>query len=143
MVQDEIYFAAPLGSAATVSVTIGGVAVVATWNVVPSGGVGIYSGSAPTGGRTGTVVITLARNGANIVQMTGQPISTTCTNGLNNYNPYVGSKWGASIAARSPPLAVSKMKCIRGFGANGTYRTSLLFSRPFHLSCRSIDCSNS
>jgi hypothetical protein len=33
MVQDEIYFAAPLGSAATVSVTIGGVAVAATWNI--------------------------------------------------------------------------------------------------------------
>jgi hypothetical protein len=123
MVQDEIYFAAPLGSAATVSVTIGGVAVAATWNVVPSGGVGIHSGSAPTGGRTGAVAIAISRNSANIVQMTGQPITTTCTNGLNNYNPIVGVKWGASIAARSPPLAISKMKCVKGFGANGAYNT--------------------
>ncbi|KAF2004631.1 carbohydrate-binding module family 24 protein [Amniculicola lignicola CBS 123094] len=118
-VQDEICFAAPLGSAATVSVTIGGVAVAATWNVVPTGGVGIYSGSAPTGGRTGTVIITLARSGTTIVQITGWPISPTCTNGLNNYNAYVGSMWGVSITARSPTLAVSKMKCARGFGANG------------------------
>jgi hypothetical protein len=119
MVQDEVYFAAPLGSNASVSVTIGGVAVAATWNVVPYGDVGIHSGSAPTGGRLGAVVITLARNGANIVQMTGQPISTTCTSGFNNYNAYVGSKWGATIAARSPPLTVSNMKCNKGFGANG------------------------
>jgi len=138
IVQDEIYFAAPLGSAATVSVTVGGVAVPATWNVVPSGGVGIHSGSAPTGGRTGAVVITIARNGVNIIQMNGLAITTTCTNGFNNYNPIVGVQWGPTISARSPPLAVSKMKCIKGFGANGAYTCPPSWSSVCEVLARAV-----
>jgi hypothetical protein len=79
-----------LQSFALVSVTIGGVAVSATWDSTPENGIGTYTGSAATGGRTGPVIVTAGRNGAQIAQISGQSITTDCVGGYNNYK-YVWS----------------------------------------------------
>jgi hypothetical protein len=79
VLQDKVFFSALLTSSATVSVSIGGVSQAATWRNVPYGNVGVFHGSAPFNGRTGTVVVTVSKSGSTI-SMTGQAISTTCAN---------------------------------------------------------------
>ncbi|KAF7189218.1 Glucan endo-1,3-alpha-glucosidase agn1 [Pseudocercospora fuligena] len=100
IVQDRIFFDAYLSSAADAVVTIGGSNTTATWSTRPSGGSGVYHGSVPFNGRTGPVSIKIVRNGNTIVSQTGKDISTTCTNGVTNWNAYVGSAIG-SIASSS------------------------------------------
>ena len=56
-----MFFAAVLGSSATVTVTVGGVASAATWQYEPSNGVGLYRGSVDLNGRTGAVTVSLIR----------------------------------------------------------------------------------
>lgn len=101
LVKDEVFFAALLGSAATITVTIGGVASVATWTYVPSDGVGLYRGSVPFNGRTGAVTITIARSGAQILSASGDAISTSCNSNMQNWNPYVIGSTGRAIPAVS------------------------------------------
>lgn len=47
MVQDHIFFSALLRSSVTVAVTVGGVALSASWTWQPEGDVGIFHGSVP------------------------------------------------------------------------------------------------
>lgn len=116
--QDKIFFDALLGSSATVSVTIGGKSVPATWGELktPAGGVGIYHGSASFKGLSGPVVVAISRGGSTVAQMTGQPILSACPNAVQNWNPYVGgSQAGGSIGAVSPPKGSLSM-CVQGRG---------------------------
>jgi hypothetical protein len=82
IIQDKIFFTARLGSKADISVTLGGVALSASWTTQPYGGVGIYFGSADTKGAMGTVSITVTRNGAQVAKLTGQDITNSCTSGI-------------------------------------------------------------
>ncbi|KAM0327648.1 hypothetical protein ACHAQA_005941 [Verticillium albo-atrum] len=84
LLRDKVFFDALLGSYADVSVTIGGVDAKAKWENVPDGNVGIFHGSVDFRGLTGAVVVTINRGGAWVVQMTGQPIRNTCSNGIQN-----------------------------------------------------------
>lgn len=62
VMQDKIFFSALLGSDATVSVTVGGTSLAASWTAKPDGGVGIYHGSASfSAANSGNVVITVSR----------------------------------------------------------------------------------
>lgn len=118
VVQDKIFFSAQLGSDATVQVTIGGVSIAADWTSKPHGGVGIYHGSVPTNGLTGPVKVHVYRGSSLVVRIDGQTIYGSCKDGINNFNAWVGFNWGDTIAAKSPPLKISQMKCTAGFGAN-------------------------
>lgn len=47
VVQDKIFYSALLTSMATVTVTVGGVSIPATWQDIPDGGVGVYRSIIP------------------------------------------------------------------------------------------------
>lgn len=118
LAQDKIFYAALLGSAAAVSVSIGGQAVSgADWTITPSGGVGLYRGSVATGGRTGVVTITITRSGSPLLFAFGSnPITTTCTNGIANWNPSVIVGVSPHSISAVSPLSLSASVCTSGFG---------------------------
>jgi hypothetical protein len=109
IVQDKIFFSALLSSEDSVSVTLGGKTLSAQWTSKPAGGVGIYHGSADTGGGTGNVVVSLGRVGA----INGQDITSTCTKGIQNWNAWVGKLQGEAKTA-SPALPLDKQACAHG-----------------------------
>ncbi|KAF7114772.1 hypothetical protein CNMCM5793_000311 [Aspergillus hiratsukae] len=112
---DRIFFSAVLASEATVSVTVGGVALAAKWEKKPSGGVGVYHGSVAYGGSRGPVQVTISRSGSTIASFTGKDISASCTDGYTNWNAWIGSATGPKLAtAVSPKLAVDEQKCVKG-----------------------------
>ncbi|KAJ8065145.1 hypothetical protein OCU04_005858 [Sclerotinia nivalis] len=92
IVQDNIFYSALLsGPGATVTVTISGNTVVGGWAKTPFDGIGMYHGNVSMNGYTRAVTITLSRGGAVI---TGKDISTTCTDGIQNWNAWVGYAYG-------------------------------------------------
>lgn len=115
IVQNKIFFSALLTSSADISVTIGGAAVAATWDDIPSGGIGVYHGSAACTDELGEVVVTLSR-GNTICQVKGKAISSTCRDGYSNWNAWVGSASGPDIGPVSPALSISEQSCIEGSG---------------------------
>lgn len=88
IVQDKIFFSAQLGSAADVSISIGGTTVAAKWATAPEGGVGLYHGSVAMNGATGAVKVTISRNGNTVVTVNGETISSSCPGGINNFNAW-------------------------------------------------------
>lgn len=121
VVQDKIFYSALLTSSATVTVTVGGVSIPATWQDVPDGGVGVYHGSVGYGTFYGDVKISISRSGSTIAEFSGTAITTSCTDGYNNFNAVVGSASGPEISAISPKLAISEQACIEGT-APGNFR---------------------
>jgi hypothetical protein len=115
LAQDMVFYAALLASSASVSVSIGGQSIAATWTTIPSGGVGLYRGSAPTGGLTGSVVVTITRSGAQILQASGDAITSGCTSGIENWNANVITGTPRSIGSVSP-LSLASSVCTGGFG---------------------------
>ncbi|KAJ1324132.1 Glycosyl hydrolase family 71 [Microdochium nivale] len=109
IVADKVFYSALLGSAATVTVTVGGVSLNAAWTDTPPGGVGLYHGSASFAGRAGEVVVTV--NGVATVKGS-MPIGA-CTR--QNFNPYVYSASGPSSSAS---LNINGQVCVQGFGIN-------------------------
>jgi hypothetical protein len=102
------------GAGATVTVTIGGTTIVGGWAQTPFDGIGMYHGNVSMNGLTGAVTITLSRGGATI---TGTPITTACTNNIQNWNAWVGYAYGETITA-TPTLQIGGQVCIAGTGAN-------------------------
>jgi len=141
--KDRIFFDAVLTSNAQVTVTIGGSARTGTWDQEPWGGVGVYHGSVPIGSATGAVVITLKRGSTTIATINGASITTTClgpSGNLQNYNAWVGSNRGPSVAAVSPAKNnyASDMSCVSGFGV---YDFIGMCDFPCHLGyCPSAAC---
>lgn len=115
--QDRIFYSALLGSQASVTVSIGGASQEGGWDYVPDDNIGVYHGSVPTNGQTGQVIVTIHRSGATVAQMQGQAITTSCTQGIQNYNAWVGSAKGGPVSA-TPSTKLTDRKCIRGTGAN-------------------------
>lgn len=93
--QDRVFFTALLRAPADVTVTIGsGKPKPGVWESRPAdGGAGLYHGSVPFDGNTGSVVVTVTRqNGAQeVVRVDGAAISTSCTDNITNWNAWVGS----------------------------------------------------
>ncbi|KAI9930616.1 hypothetical protein AWENTII_007420 [Aspergillus wentii] len=120
--EDMVLFSALLEKPADVSVTIGGVQVQATWRNTPDHSVaelrtGIYHGQAALSGHTGEVVVTISRDGDTIAQVAGEAVTTTCTNGLANFNAWVGSAQASSAVNAIPPTTLDQMQCVNGTGA--------------------------
>lgn len=113
--EDSVFFAAILTSPASIVVSIGGVAQTGVWDQQPSNGVGLYRGRSPFGSRTGQVIISLVRNGVTLLSSTGDSITATCTQGLQNWNPYVIGNDGRGVATSSL-ISLSESGCISGFG---------------------------
>ncbi|KAK5123833.1 hypothetical protein LTR85_002469 [Meristemomyces frigidus] len=100
VVEDAVFYSALLASApSSVSVSIGGVSQAGTWRNVPDSGVGLYHGSVPFNGNTGEVMVTVI-GGAGTIAMAGdQDITTDCTNGVENWNAWVGNATGGLVSA--------------------------------------------
>ena len=116
--EDRIFYSALLSSPATVTVSIGGKSQQGTWQWEPDGGIGIYHGSVPFGSSVGDVVVTLSRSGSQIAQVKGSSITTSCKNGIENWNAWVGSDAASKTISATPKLALYEQKCINGTGAN-------------------------
>lgn len=111
IVEDKIFFSALLASSQAVSVTVGGVAVSASWTFEPENGKGLYHGSAAYGGSRGAVVITVGS-----MSLAGREITDACNhvdgqNGQQNWNAWVGSVDGASV---NTEVDISLWGCIEG-----------------------------
>lgn len=116
MMQDRVFYDALLTGPAQVQVSIGGVVQDGAWDQEPHGGIGLYHGSVSIGSASGPVVVTLKRGGAAIVTINGAAITGSCTSGLNNYNPWVGSARGPVVSAVTPVGNVALLSCVKGFG---------------------------
>jgi hypothetical protein len=117
VMQDRVFFSALLGSSATITVSIGGATQTGKWSHTPEGGVGLYHGSVPFNG-AGAVVITLSRGGTQVTQISNGPaISSSCTNGITNWNAWVGEADGGAVSA-TPPKTRSQQMCVNGTGIN-------------------------
>ncbi|KAL4885767.1 glycosyl hydrolase family 71-domain-containing protein [Aspergillus karnatakaensis] len=116
MMEDRVFYDVLLGSDAQVQVSIGGVVQAGTWDQEPHGGVGVYHGSVPIGTASGPVVVTVKRGDTTIATISGASITSGCTAGLNNYNPWVGSARGPSIDPVKTTGNLDKLDCVKGFG---------------------------
>ena len=115
LVEDRVFYAALLSSSATVSVSVGGKTIAGTWDYVPANGVGLYRGNVSFDGLTGPVAVTISRGGQ-ILQASGDPITTSCEKDIENWNPYVIQGTARSISPATP-ISRGDAGCIRGFGA--------------------------
>ena len=113
--QEKVFFAALLGSAATVNVVIGGVSLGGVFDKVPAGGVGVYRGSVLIGGRTGAVSVQITRNGAAIATMTGNSILSSCTQPVQNWNAWVGGALNSNVIINKKALSLDQQECTAGW----------------------------
>lgn len=115
VVQDRVFFSAILGSEADVSVTIGGVALAASWTSTPDGSsaAGRYHGSAAFGANVGEVVVTISRGGSQIAQVAGMDISRDCAAGYENWNAWVGYDISAATVS-AKPTSMDDLVCVNG-----------------------------
>lgn len=129
---DEIFFTALLGSRKNVSVDIGDVHLTPHWKFVPAGGVGLYHGSVPYTGLTGTVSVTVwDTNHKAVVRVNGQSITADCSGkngGMANWNPWVGADSAAISQITGPKFDLTKLACVNGTGKDD-------FRRLCELSC--------
>ncbi|KAK4096690.1 carbohydrate-binding module family 24 protein [Parathielavia hyrcaniae] len=117
MMQDRVFYDVLLTSNAHVEVSIGGVVQEGSWDQGPYQGVGVYHGSVPIGGaHSGPVVVTVKRAGTTIATVNGASITRNCAEGINNYNPWVGSAAGPSVSAVHTHSDVQSLDCVEGFG---------------------------
>jgi hypothetical protein len=116
IMEDQVIYNMLLASDAQVQVTIGGVALLGTWDQEPYRGVGVYHGSVLIGSASGQVVVIVKRGGMMITTVMGASITSTCNSGLNNYNPWVGSNRGLPINPVKTKGDLDKLDCIKGFG---------------------------
>lgn len=116
MMQDRIFYDVLLTSPAQIQISIGGVVQLGGWDQEPHGGIGLYHGSVPIGSANGPVVITLKRNGLTVATINGAAITSSCTSGFHNYNPWVGSARGPVVSTVTPAGNVAFLACVKGFG---------------------------
>jgi hypothetical protein len=118
VLQDKVFFSALLTVAADVSVTVGGATVPATWIKTPENDIGIHHGEASFSGHSGDVVVTIHRGGTVIAKVTGASISDSCTDGIQNYNAWVGCASSSTAVSASPGLKLDDAVCVNGTGVN-------------------------
>ncbi|PQE24790.1 alpha-13-glucanase mutanase protein [Rutstroemia sp. NJR-2017a BVV2] len=109
---------AVLGSAASVTVTVGGQVYPVGWQSEPAGGVGVYHGSVYITS-TGAVSADLIRNSATILTVTGEPIGGCTTGGYANFNPFVAGDFVSTKISAQTPHDVLDLVCTQGSGAEG------------------------
>lgn len=139
---DSVFFSALLTSEADIEVTVGGTRVPAYWRNKPAGGVGMYHGYTDAGSHTGAVEIKLHRGSDIIAQVTGEAISASCTNNINNYNAWVGSQFTKRIPPVSTP-SLSTQVCVEGWAVPAFYKLceyacSLGYCPPGACVCRAM-----
>lgn len=131
--QDRIFFSAVLGSFSGAVVSIGGDAHTVGWSSVPGDDVGVYYGSVAFDGRTGPVTVSLMRDNVIIATIEGKAISESCTNGIQNWNAWVGSATTGSAVSARTKIQLSEQKCMNG---TGTYN----FAGLCEFSCKYSYC---
>lgn len=83
--QDQIFLDVLVSSPSDVVITIG-----PSSTTLSATKAGINHFSVPMNGRTGAVAFQIKRNGQVVVSTTGPAITTSCVNGLVNWNAYAG-----------------------------------------------------
>ncbi|EXF84119.1 hypothetical protein CFIO01_05622 [Colletotrichum fioriniae PJ7] len=117
---DKIFFSAVLGSAAELTVTVGGKTFTPTWSSIPDGGVGVYHGSVVLLSETGDVNVQLSRPGRLLARVDGPAFSSaSCDNGRTNWNPWVGSAVVAGSVSVTMPNSRQDQGYNKGTGAKG------------------------
>jgi hypothetical protein len=116
ILEDRVFYDMLLTSNAQVQVSIGGVIQAGTWDQEPHGGVGVYHNSVPIGMASGQVMVTVKKGAITITTITGVSITSSCSLGLNNYNPWVGSARGPSINPVKTKGDLDEFDYIKGFG---------------------------
>jgi hypothetical protein len=111
--QDKVFFSILAASTPSVSVTIGGVSVTPSWSHEPYGGVGVYHGSAPFSGHTGAVVVTASTSHSSM-SVSGAAISTSCEDGIANWNAWTGYANGNNPGNVQNAMSIYEMACISG-----------------------------
>lgn len=100
VVQDKVFVTAIVKSAATVTVSIGGSQVGSQLCATA----GACHFSVNFGGKTGAVVITMARNGQTVLSGTGKSITSQPADGITNFNAWCGSASdGTSSSSSATP----------------------------------------
>ncbi|GIJ85114.1 hypothetical protein Asppvi_003970 [Aspergillus pseudoviridinutans] len=118
IVDDRIFVSALLSEPAYLTINYGVGEYGVNWDYTPEGGVGIYHASMALNGETGPVTMQLLRDsGVFISYNPSQAISTTCTNGITNWNVWVGSATSTLTSTIPPPLSLSNQVCVQGWGA--------------------------
>lgn len=119
VMHDSIFISALLSEPADMFVFIGGSPVEVIWRNLPDDQAGIYYGYAPFDGHTGEVALTTQRDRANVASIWGEPITTSCTNGLANWNAWVGSgQADTSIINPATSPSIEELVCVNGTGSN-------------------------
>lgn len=116
--QDRVFYNVLLSKDAQVRVSIGGVTQTGTWMQTPDNGIGIYHGSVPFSGHTGSVTIEVVRAGKVLMTSSGRAITADCskTSSLVNWNAWVGSGESSETIFGLPDLLDFKV-CVNGTGA--------------------------
>ncbi|KAF7182531.1 hypothetical protein CNMCM7691_002102 [Aspergillus felis] len=118
IVDDRIFVSALLSEPAYLTINYGVGEYGVKWDYTPQGGVGIYHASMALNGQTGPVTMQLLRDFSVIISYNpSQAISTTCTNGITNWNVWVGSATSTLTSTIPPPLPLSNQVCVQGWGA--------------------------
>lgn len=86
IVQDKVFFTALLATPGSVSVQIGNNNPVSFY----SSSAGVFHGSTPFNGQTGTVIVRVLRIDDPVIVTATAPIVAVPTNGKTNYNAWVG-----------------------------------------------------
>lgn len=60
---------------------------------------GIYHGNVAFNGNTGQVIVTVTTSAGTMTMTGDQDITTDCTDGIENWNAWVGSATGGTVSA--------------------------------------------
>lgn len=142
LVQDKIFYTALLGSNADIAVSVGGRDQQAKWTSTPDGGVGLWHGSVAYRG-TGNVSVTVTRAGAQVAQVVGGHISTDCTDGIENWNAWVGASTSPKAVSVPAPSYLETMSCKSGRGlldydALCSFSCRFNYCPPYQCTCREV-----
>ena len=117
VLDDRIYVAALLASPAGVLVHNNGKTQYVDWEYIPDDevGAGLWFGSVPF--RTGYVRVELVKDDSVMAAAEGVDITSTCRDGFQNYNAWVGSLSLPYDLNRRTEMDLADQVCVQGKGA--------------------------
>ncbi|KAK2039766.1 glycoside hydrolase [Colletotrichum somersetense] len=107
LAQDMIFISALLTKYRQLSVTIGGKQSLNSWNFVPPDSIGIFHAAVPFNGRAGDVKVELLNNGNSELVVNGASITSSCPDGIQNWNAWVGSSSQSRMRTTTSPATTS------------------------------------
>ena len=116
--QDRVFFSALLTESADMTVLYGPNSYQVSWDYIPDGGVGIYHGSIPMDTVSGEWGLIISRGDTTVINyQVPQQVYDSCTDGITNWNAWVGSYSAGLDDGGFPPRTLSEQVCTQGWGA--------------------------